>query len=101
MFDKIVPALMARRAEKGLWPPLCLFAKKIKRCPVMDFSPFSTADLTNESTCTIQKCNSVRVVFAKFGFGMFNQVAKQLKNRILELKAIDFRLKCQRHTADN
>ena len=53
------------------------------------------------ATCTIQKCNSVRVVFAKFGFGMFNQVAKQLKNRILELKAIDFRLKCQRHTADN
>ncbi len=45
------------------------------------------------ATCTIQKCNSVRVVFAKFGFGMFNQVAKQLKNRILELKAIDFRLK--------
>ena len=57
--------------------------------------------LAKITTCTIQKCNSVRVVFAKFGFGMFNQVAKQLKNRILELKAIDFRLKCQRHTADN
>lgn len=35
------------------------------------------------STCTIQKCNSVRVVFAKFCFGTSNKAGKQLKKHLV------------------
>lgn len=63
--NKIMPTLVTRRAEKGLRPAFGLIAEEMERCPVMVFSPFSTADLTN-------KLELKRIKLFDFDVGSFN-----------------------------
>lgn len=46
--NKIMPALMASRAQERLWPSVRLITEQMKRRPVMIFSTFRSANLAHE-----------------------------------------------------
>ena len=82
-----MPQVVTHGREIGFtWQHINLFGsiEFSKDNPDIDMAALAARYADAEfSTCTIQKCNSVRVVFAKFCFGASNKAGKQLKKHLV------------------